>query len=383
MMKIVIAIDSFKGSLSSLKAGEAAKEGIVRVFPNARIAVRPLADGGEGTVEALTAGMDGELRTIRVTGPMGGTVECQYGILKESGTAILEMSGAAGLPLIEPERRNPMFATTYGVGEIIRDAMGQGCRRFIAGIGGSATNDGGVGMLQALGYRMLDQYGMDVPFGAQGLGKLASIDESRVIPELKDCTFRIACDVSNPLWGERGSSIVFGPQKGADPEMTEKMDQWMKQYGELVQTVSSKANPSHPGAGAAGGLGFAFLAFMNASLESGVKIVLEETGLENYIKEADMVVTGEGQLDGQTVMGKAPMGAARLAKKYGVPVIAFSGSATPDAAACNEKGIDAFFPILRSVVSLEEALKEETAFENLANTAEQVFRLIQLTERWK
>ena len=375
-MKVTIAIDSFKGSLSSLQAGDAVREGILRVYGDAAVQVRPLADGGEGTVEALTVGMGGELQTVTVTGPLGEKAEARYGILADGVTAIVEMSAAAGITLVPAERRNPLHTTTCGVGEMIRDAIRRGCRRFIVGIGGSATNDGGVGMLQALGYGMLDENGKQVSYGAQGLRELRSIRDDSVIPELRDCSFRIACDVTNPLCGETGCSAVYGPQKGATPSMILQMDEWMKHYAELAAAFHPNADPEYPGTGAAGGLGFAFLGFTDAVLESGISIVLDETKLEEYVRDADLFVTGEGRLDGQTVMGKAPIGAAKIAKKYGKPVIAFAGSATPDAAKCNEQGIDAFFPILRSAVSLQEAMDPLKARKNMADTAEQVFRLI-------
>ena len=375
-MKVTIAIDSLKGSLTSLEAGQAAAEGIRRVYEDADICIRPLADGGEGTVEALVRGMGGELKRITVTGPLGKPVVCEYGIIKESGTAVIEMAGAAGITMVDEEERNPLYTTTYGVGEVIRDAVRSGCRRFVVGIGGSATNDGGIGMLQALGYGILDKEGRQVPYGARGLTEIASVTDDNVLPELSGCTFRIACDVTNPLCGEQGCSAVFGPQKGADPEMIRQMDGWLEHFAALSQEKYPAADPLRPGTGAAGGLGFAFLGFTKAVLESGVKIVLEETKLEDYVRDADLVITGEGRLDGQTVMGKAPIGVAKTAKKYGKPVIGFSGCVTKDAVACNREGIDAFFPILRGVVTLDEAMKTENAGANLADTAEQVFRLI-------
>ena len=375
-MKVTIAIDSLKGSLTSLEAGQAAAEGIRRVYEDADICIRPLADGGEGTVEALVRGMGGELKRITVTGPLGKPVVCEYGIIKESGTAVIEMAGAAGITMVDEEERNPLYTTTYGVGEVIRDAVRSGCRRFVVGIGGSATNDGGIGMLQALGYGILDKEGRQVPYGARGLTEIASVTDDNVLPELSGCTFRIACDVTNPLCGEQGCSAVFGPQKGADPEMIRQMDGWLEHFAALSQEKYPAADPLRPGTGAAGGLGFAFLGFTKAVLESGVKIVLDETKLEDYVRDADLVITGEGRLDGQTVMGKAPIGVAKTAKKYGKPVIGFSGCVTKDAVACNREGIDAFFPILRGVVTLDEAMKTENAGANLADTAEQVFRLI-------
>ena len=261
---------------------------------------------------------------------------------------------------------------------MIRDAIGRGCRRFIVGIGGSATNDGGIGMLQALGYDLLDKEGKPVPFGARGLRVLETIGDEHVIPELAECSFRIACDVTNTLCGEQGCSAVFGPQKGADATMVMQMDKWLAYYAALSREKYPKANPNEAGTGAAGGLGFAFLTYTNAVLESGVKIVLEETHLEDYVKDADLVITGEGRLDSQTVMGKAPIGVAKIAKKYGKPVLAFAGCVTDDAKACNRAGIDAYFPILRRASTLAEAMDPENARQNMIDTVEQVIRLYEL-----
>lgn len=395
-MKAVIAIDSFKGSMDSIEAGEAAEKGIRRVFTDAEAIVYPLADGGEGTVQALAKGLGGKLEKVKVTGPLGEPVICEFGIVEEK-TAIIEMAGAAGITLVQPKLRNPLNTTTYGVGEVIKDAIGKGCRHFIIGIGGSATNDGGIGMLQALGAEFLDEGGKQVPFGARGVEKLASINCEHILFELKECDFRIACDVDNPLCGENGCSHIFGPQKGATPRMAEQMDQWMRKYAKLTEEyfqevkklsadvawnpVDSEGNyaSNYPGCGAAGGLGFAFRAFLRGKLEPGINIVLEEIGIETAIKDADIVITGEGCLDGQTVMGKAPIGIARLAKKYGKPVIAFSGAVTEDAAACNQAGIDAFFPILRQVTTLEAAMSPATAIRNMTAAVEQTFRLLKMS----
>lgn len=377
-MKVVVAIDSLKGSLTSLEAGEAIQEGILRAISDAEVIVRPLADGGEGTVEALTRGMNGRYEKITVTDPLGRPTDAVYGILEDSHTAIIEMSAAAGITLIDAKDRNPMNTTTYGVGELIKDAIGKGCRHFFIGIGGSATNDGGIGMLQALGYGMLDTEGKQVSFGAKGLAELVSITDEDVLPELKECTFQIACDVKNPLCGELGCSAIFGPQKGATPDMIAQMDSWLGKYALLTANRYKKADSQYPGTGAAGGMGFAFLSYMNAELRSGVQIVLEETKLEEYVKDADIVVTGEGCLDGQSVMGKAPIGVAALAKKHHKKVIAFAGCVTEDAKVCNQNGIDAFFPILRNVVTREEAMHTDNAHRNMTDTAEQVFRLIKV-----
>ena len=375
-MRVVVAIDSFKGSMSSLEAGEAISKGIKKAHKEAEVEIRPLADGGEGTVEALSIGMGGKLINVDVTGPVGRKVNAVYGIVDSSKTAIIEMSQAAGITLVSGNEKNPLYTTTFGVGELIKDAINKGCRHFVVGIGGSATNDCGIGMLQALGYEFLDKEGKQVGFGASGVRDIVSIRDENVIKELSECYFRVACDVNNPLCGDLGCSAIYGPQKGATKEMVADMDGWLKNYSKIVKEKYPDADCEYPGTGAAGGLGYAFFNFTNSKLESGIKIVLDETKLEEYVKNADIVVTGEGRLDHQTVMGKAPVGVANIAKKYNKKVIAFSGSVTEDAGVCNEHGIDAFFPILRRIVTLEEAMQTDTAKRNLTDTAEQVFRLL-------
>jgi glycerate kinase len=375
-MKVVIAIDSFKGSLTSIEAGIAAAEGFKRADKRIECKVKPLADGGEGTVEALVAGMGGNLVSLQVTGPLGEKIESRYGIIEEKKLAVIEMSSAAGITLVPKEKLNPMKTTTYGVGEIIKDAIGKGCRSFIIGIGGSSTNDGGAGMLQALGFDLKDEEGKNISYGAEGLSRLAEISDKNVLKEIKECSFKVACDVNNPLCGEKGCSRVFAPQKGADSKMIEKMDTYLKKYAEIAKESFEEADPDYPGAGAAGGLGFAFKSFLGAELTPGIDLVIKETNLEEEISEADLVITGEGKLDAQTSMGKAPVGVAKIAKKYGKRVIAFAGAVTEDARECNEKGIDAFFPIVRGITTIEEALEKETARRNLEETAEQVARLI-------
>lgn len=374
-MKVLIAIDSFKGSLSSMEAAAAIKEGILLASENIDVNIRPLADGGEGTATALTMGMQGKTEAVTVTGPLGDPVSASYGILHKK-TAIIEMASAAGITLVPYKKRNPLHTTTFGVGEMIADALQKGCRHFIIGIGGSATNDCGVGMLQALGFRFLDQSGNTVSYGADGVRNIVSIDASLANPLLADCDFRIACDVTNPLCGENGCSSVYGPQKGADLAMISRMDAWLSAFAALTKVQYPNVDPSMPGSGAAGGLGFAFSAYLGATLQSGISIVLEETQMEAAIKEADLIITGEGRLDGQTVMGKAPVGIAALAKKQHKKVIAFCGCAADDAALCNAHGIDAYFPILQKPLSLEEAMDPATTRENLKKTAEQVFRLL-------
>ena len=394
-MKVAIAIDSFKGSLSSIAAGNAAAEGVRRVFPDAECRVRPLADGGEGTVDALVAGLGGEPKRVTVTGPAGKPVTAEYGLLPD-GVAVMEMAEAAGITLVSGEEKNPLHTTTYGVGEMILDAVRNGARKFVIGIGGSATNDAGAGMLQALGFRLLDADGHDIPRGGAGLARLAKIEPSaqsnnpnnRTIEQI---SFRIACDVKNPLCGENGASAVFGPQKGATPEMVGELDAALANFSGVTRvsrvtrdssiardSIDPKDPSLFPGAGAAGGLGFAFKAFLGAELVPGVDLILGETHLEDFVRDADIVITGEGRLDGQTVMGKAPIGVARLAKKYGKRVLAFSGILGDGVEAVNAAGIDAYFPILRKIVSLEEALDVTNASVNLSAAVEQAFRLLAL-----
>ena len=374
-MKVVVAIDSFKGSLTSLEAGNAVREGVLKAHKDTEVVIRPLADGGEGTVEALAIGLGGEMIEAEVTGPLGERVLAKYCIVKGS-TAVIEMAQAAGLPLVPADKRDPMFTTTYGVGELILDAIKRGCRSFIVGIGGSATNDGGTGMLSALGFDFLDQNGEKIASGARGLEVLESVSGANAIPELRECTFRVACDVNNPLCGERGCSAVYAPQKGASPEAVKIMDAWLGKYAQVAKNAFPSADADYPGAGAAGGLGFAFMTFLGSVLESGISIILDETELEKYIADADVVVTGEGRIDFQTAMGKAPIGVAKLAKKHGKRAIAFAGCVTEDAEECNNHGIDAFFPIIRGITTLDEALKYENAYNNLRAAAYQVFNLL-------
>lgn len=375
-MKVTVAIDSFKGSLSTFEAGAAVREGINRVYPEAQVYISPLADGGEGTVEAIVAATGGRMQAVTVTGPLGAKMESSYGYIEHTKTAVIEMSAAAGITLVSEKEKNPLYTTTYGVGELILDAINKGCRKFIIGIGGSVTNDGGVGMLQALGFSFLDVNGKEIPHGARGLELLDSIRTEKAHPALGECSFCVACDVTNPLCGENGCSAIYGPQKGATPEMIEKMDAWLARYADLTKQVLPKADARRPGTGAAGGMGYALLAYLNAQLSSGVDLVICETGLEAHIADADFVITGEGRLDGQSYMGKAPVGVAKLAKKYAKPVLAFSGCVTPEARGCNAHGIDAFFPIVRKPCSLEEAMDKQNAYQNLSDTAEQAFRLI-------
>ena len=375
-MKVVIAIDSLKGSLSSMEAGMAIKDGILAAKPDAEVIVKPLADGGEGTTDALIEGMNGERINLTVTGPMHTPVDAYYGYLKDTNTAVMEMASAAGITLVPDSEKNPLLATSYGVGEMINDAIQRGCRNFIIGIGGSVTNDGGIGMLKALGVRFLDENGKDAGEGGQALAKVARIDVSGMNPLLKECHIQVACDVNNPLCGENGSTYVYGPQKGVTEDMKKTLDEAMAHFARVTSETLENDYMNTPGAGAAGGLGYAFLAYTGAALTPGIELILDAVGLEEELSGADVVVTGEGRLDFQTAMGKAPVGVARLAKKYNAKVIAFAGSVTKEATACNKEGIDAFFPILRGVCTLAEAMDPVAARNNMTATVEQVFRLL-------
>ena len=376
-MKIVIAMDSFKGSLSSSEAGQAAAAGFLRADPKAEISVYPVADGGEGTTIALVSGLHGQYRSVTVSDPLGRPIQAKYGILPDR-TAVIELAVASGLPLLTIPERDPMKTTTRGFGEMIRDAVMQGCRRFLLGIGGSATNDGGTGLLRALGFRFLDRDGSPVTEGAAGLSEIAEIDRSGVIPELSECSFHVASDVANPLCGETGCSRIFAPQKGAGAEAVEGLETAMQHYADVVRAFVPDVDPDAKGAGAAGGVGFALQSFLHAECEPGIGLVIRMTGLADAIRDADLIVTGEGCLDAQTAMGKAPAGIAAAAKQYGKPVIAFSGIVKDGASACNACGIDAFFPILRSICTAEEAMEPANAAAALTDTAEQAGRLIGL-----
>lgn len=374
-MKIVIAIDSLKGSLSSMEAGHAIEQGIRNVLPETKVLVKPLADGGEGTTEALVEGLGGDMVQVQVHGPLETPVNAAYGVIRESNTAIMEMAAAAGIILVGKDKR-PLDATTYGVGEMIRDAITRGCREFIIGIGGSATNDGGIGMLTALGYEFLDAEGKPAGIGAGALYKVAKICDDKVMPELKDCHFRIACDVTNPLCGENGSTYIYGPQKGVTVELRDELDHAMGAYAQVVKAYNGTDYAKTPGAGAAGGLGFAFLSFLSGELLPGIELVLNAVEMDKAMEGADLVFTGEGRLDYQTAMGKAPVGIAKMAKKHGAKVIALAGAVIEGAQECNEQGIDAYFPILRQVVTIDEAMDPATARKNMVETTEQVMRLV-------
>jgi len=375
-MKVIIAIDSFKGSLSSIEAGNAACEGVKNVC-DAQIVVKSVADGGEGTIEALTDGLGGEYVYLDVTGPLGKKVSAKYGILKNDKTAVIEMAQAAGITLLKDEKLNPMIATTYGVGEMILDAIERGCRNFIIGIGGSATTDGGVGMLQALGYEFIDKNGISIGPGVEHLDEIEYISEKKVNKIIKKCHFQVACDVKNPLYGKEGAVYVYGSQKGIKEEEKDLLDRKMIHYAQKTKEYTGNDYSLIEGAGAAGGLGFAFISYLPyAELKSGIDIILNAVQLEKEIKDADIVITGEGRIDSQTAMGKLPSGIARIAKKYGVKVIAVAGSVADDAYECNEIGINAIFSIMKQPVTLEKAMIPENTKRNIKLTVEQIFRLL-------
>ena len=367
-MKIIVAIDSLKGSLTSLEAGNAARDGIsakhdVKIFP--------LADGGEGTCRAIIAGLGGKLMTAEVCDPLGGKVTAEFGEVLDKKLAVIEMANAAGLPLVPEDKRNPLNTTTYGVGELIKLAIEDGCRNFLIGIGGSATNDCGIGMLTALGYKFIGGgiYGRD-------LEKISAIDDTNALPALKECTFRIACDVTNPLTGANGCSAVYGPQKGATPEIIATMDGWIKNFGELSAKFLKLEKNSVAGDGAAGGLGFAFRSYLRGELLPGVDLVLDALDIADDLKTADVLITGEGRLDFQTAQGKAPSGVAKLAKKINPRILTIGlGGSVADLS--DDAGIDAAFAILRKPMTLAQAMDKKIASENISETVKQIVRLIE------
>lgn len=380
-MKIIIAIDSFKGSVTSLEAGKAIEKGIHNINPEIDTEVIPVADGGEGTLEALTYGKQVQWEKIVVQGPLKEKVSAKYAGLPASKTAVMELSQACGITLLSKEQLNPYYTTTYGLGEMMRDALKKGYRHYIIGIGGSCTNDAGVGMLQALGYRFLDKNGNEISCGGIHLKEIESIDTSSVCRQLQECTFTIICDVDNPLCGASGASAVYGPQKGADEQMVRELDNSLEHFARVTKQYFSQSDDTYPGSGAAGGTGFALHTYCNAVMERGIEVVSKQIHLEEKLKDADLVITGEGKLDAQTCMGKTPAGIAMLAKKYHIPVVALCGCATEEAVECNRYGIDAYFPILQSVMSLQDAMPREIALHQLTLTSQQVFRLFALKKK--
>ncbi|SMG36598.1 glycerate kinase [Cedecea sp. NFIX57] len=369
-MKIVIAPDSFKESLSAMQVAEAIEQGFREIYPNAEYIKLPMADGGEGTVESMVAATHGQIIPVTVTGPLGLPVEAFFGITGDGETAIIEMAAASGLHLVQPEKRNPLLTGTFGTGELILAALDRGARKIIIGIGGSATNDGGAGMMQALGVRLRDEQGNELCAGGAALAGLSEIDVSQLDTRLAQCDIMVACDVDNPLCGERGASAVFGPQKGATPEQVTQLDTALRHYGEQLEHISGKAVITVAGAGAAGGMGASLFGLLHARLQPGVEIVTDALRLADAVQGADLVITGEGRIDSQTIYGKTPIGVARVAKRFQVPVIALAGGMTTDYGVVHQHGLDAVFSVLNRVQTLPEAL--ERAGENINVTARNV-----------
>lgn len=382
-MKIVIAPDSFKESLTAMEVAESIEKGLKSVFPEADLIKVPMADGGEGTVQSLVDATGGNIFKQKVTGPLGELVEAFFGILGNGKTAVIEMAAASGLHLVTKEKRNPLLTSTRGTGELILTALDRGVEHIIIGLGGSATNDGGAGMAMALGARLLDENGMEIAEGGGALLDLARIDITNMDKRLANVKIDVACDVDNPLTGDRGASAIFGPQKGATPEIIEKLDQNLAHYAKVIQRDLDKCIKDVPGAGAAGGLGGGLLAFLSAELKSGVNIVIAATGLAQQIQGADLVITGEGKIDGQTIYGKTPIGVAKTAKLFDVPVIAIAGNVTSDSTIVHEHGIDAVFSIIPGLIDLEDAFANADYYvESLsANLAKLMKMGIDLTKK--
>lgn len=373
-MKIVIAPDSYKESLSALDVATQIARGFQAIFPHAHCVTLPMADGGEGTVQAMVAATQGRRIEVPVTGPLGQPVTGFYGLTGDGRTAIIEMAAASGLALVPSAQRNPTITTSFGTGELILAALDAGARHLIVGIGGSATNDGGAGMLQALGVQLLDAQQQAIGPGGGALAQLAQIDRAGLDARLADCTIEVACDVDNPLTGERGASAIFGPQKGATPAMVAMLDASLQHFAALIARDVGVQVAHVAGAGAAGGMGAALLAFLRAQLRPGCEIIAQAVGLEAAVQDADWVITGEGRIDEQTVFGKTPYGVATVAKKYGKPVIAIAGSLGPNAHVVHQHGIDAIFSVLNRPCSLPEAIHD--APHNLFTTARNVACLL-------
>lgn len=375
-MKIVIAPDSFKECLTAAQVAQAIETGLKQVLPDAVYVKVPVADGGEGTLQSLVDATGGKLIETMVTGPMGEPVPACFGLLGDGETAVIEMARASGIELVPADQRNPLISTTAGTGELILSALDYGIKRMIVGIGGSATNDGGAGMMQALGVRLLDRDGNDLPYGGAALAQLVSIDARRMDKRLQSVEFIAACDVDNPLTGANGASAVFGPQKGASPEMVQQLDQALQHYARIIERDLAVGVEHQPGAGAAGGMGAALLAFLRAELQPGIDIVMEAVDLAGHMSGADLVITGEGRIDSQTAQGKTPVGVARIAKQFGLPVIALAGSVGSGVEAVYKGGIDALFPIVHGAVPLSEALAKGE--ENLTRAARNLARTLTL-----
>ncbi|MET3066253.1 glycerate kinase [Atlantibacter hermannii] len=375
-MKIVIAPDSWKESLSALEVATAIEDGFRQIFPDAEVVKIPMADGGEGTVEAMVAATQGRIVTLSVTGPLGEPVEAFYGLSGDGKQAFIEMAAASGLESVPTARRDPRITTSWGTGELIRHALDAGVRHIIIGLGGSATNDGGAGMVQALGAGLLDAQGEQIAGGGEALSQLERIDTRRLDPRLAECRIEVACDVTNPLTGEEGATAVFGPQKGATPDMVRQLDEALTHYGKIIERDLDKSVLTLKGGGAAGGMGVALYAFCGAELRQGVEIVTEALSLDAAVRHADLVITGEGRIDSQTIHGKVPIGVARVAKRYDIPVIGIAGSLTTDVGVVYDHGLDAIFSVIPRICTLDEAL--ENAADNLRMNARNIAAVMKL-----
>ncbi|MDR9889601.1 glycerate 2-kinase [Pseudenterobacter timonensis] len=378
-MKIVIAPDSYKESLSAAEVAQAIEKGFREIFPDADYVSVPVADGGEGTVEAMIAATRGKRQQAEVTGPLGEKVNACWGISGDGKTAFIEMAAASGLALVPPALRNPLLTTSRGTGELILDALDKGARNIIIGIGGSATNDGGAGMVQALGARLCDANGTEIGSGGGSLNSLNAIDISGLDPRLKECTIRVACDVTNPLTGDNGASRIFGPQKGATEALIVELDRNLAHYAEVIKKSLRIDVKNAPGSGAAGGMGAALMAFLGAELRSGVEIVTQALNLEEHIHDCTLVITGEGRIDSQSIHGKVPVGVANVAKKYHKPVIGVAGSLARDVGVVHQHGIDAVFSVLTTITTLEEAFRG--AFDNIYRASRNIAAALQMGMR--
>lgn len=380
-MKVVIAIDSFKGCMSSCELAQSIKEGIKEVYTEAIVEAYEVADGGEGTLQAMVNNTDGKIITCKVHDPLMNPINANYGILGDGKVAVIEMASASGLPLVPLNKRNPLITTTFGVGELIKDALHNGCQEFIVGIGGSATNDAGVGMLQALGYRFLDKEGYEVGLGGGELGKIVDIDDTNVLPALKTASFLVACDVDNPMYGKRGAAQIYSRQKGASEEDVLLLDANVKHFADIIEKRLGKEVAHIAGSGAAGALGGGFLAFLNAQLRSGIEIVLDALDFDAKIKDADFVITGEGKIDAQSLMGKVISGVAKRTQKHHVPLLALAGHVEDNAKEAHGHGIDAIFSIMNAPMELCDAMVKETTHKLMKHNIEEIFRLIKVARK--
>lgn len=375
-LTIVLAPDSFKESMTAKEVCESMEAGIKKINKNITCIQVPMADGGEGTMQSLVDATGGKIYSLNVVGPLGDEVKAEYGILGDGEIGILEMASASGIQLVPKEKRNPLITTSYGTGQLIKACLDEGVKKLLIGIGGSATNDGGAGVIQALGGNLLDEDGNELAFGGGQLKNLHRIDLTNFDKRISDIKIEVACDVNNPLCGEKGASNVFGPQKGANPETIELLDEGLKHYAKIIKKQFGKDVLDVPGAGAAGGLGAGLMVFLNGQLKKGIEMVIEYSGLEEKVKDADMVWTGEGSIDFQTQYGKTPLGVATIAKKYNKPVIALAGRVGDNIDVLYEKGIDSIFGIVRELTTLDEALLNGK--KNIQKTSEDIMRLINL-----